>query len=92
MQEHIRAAGLFEWRNGDARQLSKLSASAVIREAESRHPGIKRLSPEKQAKRLAGITGIASQDILDALIAHDDENARNFTQQLRTLQQTRDRL
>ncbi|MEM8685024.1 MAG: DUF4350 domain-containing protein, partial [Pseudomonadota bacterium] len=90
--EHVRAAGLFDWRTGRANGLARSAIDALMHDAEIRHPGIGRLSPEKQAKRLAAITGMDAESILQALMLRDEDNARHFTQHMKTLQMTRDRL
>ena len=90
--EHVRAAGLFDWRSGRAERLARSAIDALLHDAEIRHPGIGRLSPEKQAKRLASITGMDAESVLQALMLRDEDNARQFTQHMKTLQMTRDRL
>ena len=90
--EHVRAAGLFDWRTGRAERLARSAIEALLHDAEIRHPGIGRLSPEKQAKRLSTITGMDAESVLQALMLRDEDNARQFTQHMRTLQMTRDRL
>ncbi|MEM6514146.1 MAG: DUF4350 domain-containing protein [Pseudomonadota bacterium] len=90
--EHVRAAGLFDWRSGRAEGLARSAIDALLHDAEYRHPGIGRLSPEKQAKRLAAITGMSADSVLQALMLRDEDNPRQFTQHMKTLQTTRDRL
>ncbi len=90
--EHVRAAGLFDWRTGRAERLARSAIDALLHDAEIRHPGIGRLSPEKQARRLSTITGMDAESVLQALMLRDEDNARQFTQHMRTLQMTRDRL
>ena len=90
--EHVQAAGQFGWRNHGTLALAKSSAAAVMHEAEFRHPGIGRLSPEKQAEQLSKMTGVPAQDILDALVGLTVPRQREFTHNMQALQQIRKEL
>jgi hypothetical protein len=92
LMEHITAAGLFEWRHSDKEALAESTITALIHDAEIRHPGIERLTLEQQARRLAKISGLPVQDIADALATADGLKPRVFTKHMQTLQETRDRL
>jgi hypothetical protein len=63
-----------------------------MHEAESRHPGIGRLSMENQAKQIAKLTGLSAQDIMDVLINQDIPRHREFTHNMQALQRIRKKL
>jgi len=90
--EHIEAAGRFSWRRGDATPLAHAARDALLHDAEIRHPGLGRLSPEKQSERLAAITGMEKTTVYAALYLDDDERKRSFTDRLKTLQTLREHL
>ena len=90
--EHVGAAGQFVWRNHGAKALAGSSTAAVMHEAESRHPGIGRLSMENQAKQIAKLTGLSAQDIMDVLINQDIPRHREFTHNMQALQRIRKKL
>lgn len=90
--EHVRAAGLFVWRNHGARALETSSTAAVMHEAESRYPGINRLPMEAQAKQIARMTGLPAQAILDILPNRDEPQHREFTHNMQALQRIRKKL
>lgn len=90
--EHVKAAGHFIWRNGGAAALARSSTDAVMHEAEFRHPGISRLSPENQAKQIARLTGLPAQEIMDVLVNQDIPRHREFTHDMQTLQRIRKKL
>lgn len=68
--EHVRASGEFAWRHDGAETLTAAVRSALIDAADRRHPGIARLSLEKQAERIAHLTGRSVAEV-DALLAPD---------------------
>lgn len=90
--EHVTAAGQFVWRNHGAKALAQSSTAAVMHEAESRHPGIGRLSMENQAKQIARLTGLSAQDIMDVLINQNMPRHREFTHNMQALQGIRKKL
>ncbi len=90
--EHVGAAGRFVWRNHGAVALAKSSAAAVMHEAEARHPGIGRLSAQEQAKRIARMTGLSAQAILDVLVNQGEPRQREFTHNMQALQRMRKEL
>lgn len=90
--EHVGAAGHFVWRNQGAAALASSSAAAVLHEAEVRHPGIGRLSAERQAEQIARMTNLPAQAILDVLVDQDEPRHREFTQNMRALQRIRKEL
>ena len=87
--EHIRAAGHFVWRNHGAGALAASSAAAIMHVAESRHPGISRLSVQGQARQIARMTGLPAQAILDVLANRDEPRHREFTHNMQSLQRIR---
>ena len=92
IMEHVRAAGNFAWRHRAARDLVASSTAAIMHEAEFRHPGIGRLSLEKQSKRIAKMTDMPAAVVFDALGNQHVPKQRDFTKLMRTLQQIRKRL
>ncbi len=90
--EHISAAGHFVWRNHGAKALAGSSTAAVMHEAESRHPGIGRLSPENQARQIAKLTGLSAQEIMDVLVNQSIPRHREFTHDMQALQRIRKKL
>lgn len=90
--EHVRAAGHFVWRNHGAKTLAGSSTAAVMHEAESKHPGIGRLSAEKQARQIAKLTGLSAQEIMDVLVNQTFPRHRDFTHNMQALQRIRKKL
>lgn len=90
--EHVGAAGHFAWRNNGAGVLAASSAAAVMHDAESRHPGISRLSALSQAKQLARMTGLPAQAITDALTGSGQPRHRDFTHDMQALQRIRKKI
>ncbi len=90
--EHVRAAGHFAWRNDGSYELSRSAATALIHDAESRHPGISQLAADKQARRLSQITGLDAQDILDALTDRGNPRHREFIQHMQSIMKIRNEL
>ena len=90
--EHVKAAGHFVWRNHGAKALAGSSTAAIMHEAESRHPGIGRLSAEKQARQIARLTGLSPQEIMDVLVNQNIPSHREFTHNMQALQRIRKKL
>ena len=90
--EHVAAAGHFAWRHHGTVGLARSSIDALIHDAEIRHPGISRLSPDKQAQALARLSGLDAQKILDILLSHSESQHREFTSNIQDLQKLRKRL
>lgn len=90
--EHIRAAGHFVWRHHGAKVLAACSAAAVMHDAESRHPGISRLSVEKQAALIARMTGQSAQAVMDVLLHQEEPRRREFAHNMQLLQTIRKEL
>ncbi len=89
INEHVSAAGAFTWRNAGSEALLESAITALINDAERRHPGIGRLPMEKQAESLGHLTGIDANLIFNAMIAADGERAREFTDNIQLLQTIR---
>jgi len=90
--EHVKAAGRFVWRNHGAKALADSSTAAVMHEAEYKHPGIRRLSAQDQARQIAKMTGLTAQEILDVLVTHNAPRHREFTHNMQALQRIRKQL
>jgi len=90
--EHIDATAAFSWRHRSDDVLMKSAVEELLQAAERRHPGLGRLSLDKQARRLAAMTGRSPQKILDALSADADHRPRDFLHQIRILQSIRNDL
>ena len=90
--EHVGAAGHFAWRNNGASVLAASSAAAVMHDAETRHPGISRLSAQSQARQLAKMTGLPAQAIADALTGSGQPRQRDFTHDMQALQRIRKKI
>ncbi len=90
--EHVAAAGHFAWRHYGTATLATSSIKALIHDAESRHPGLGRLSADDQAKYLAQLSGVPAQTILDVLLSRDESRHREFTHNVQNLQKVRKRL
>ena len=89
INEHVSAAGAFTWRNAGSEALLESAITALINDAERRHPGIGRLPMEKQAESLGHLTGIDANVIFNAMIAADGERPREFTDNIQLLQTIR---
>ena len=89
INEHVSAAGAFTWRNAGSEALLESAITALINDAERRHPGIGRLPMEKQAESLGHLTGIDPNVIFNAMIAADGERPREFTDNIQLLQTIR---
>lgn len=90
--EHVSASGRFVWQMKASRALVAASVSAVLRKAERRHPGIGRLSREKQAVAIAHMVDEDPAEVLQALIAHAEDRPREFAQHMKLLQTIRNGL
>jgi len=90
--EHVKAAGHFVWRNHGAKALAGSSTAAILHEAESKHPGIGRLSAENQARQIAKLTGLSAQEIMDVLVNQNIPRHRDFTHNMQALQRIRKKL
>ena len=90
--EHVKAAGHFVWRNHGAKALADSSTAAIMHEAETKHPGIGRLSAEKQARQIAKLTGLSAQEIMDVLVNRNIPRHRDFTHNMQALQRIRKKL
>lgn len=89
INEHVSAAGAFTWRNAGSEVLVQSAVTALINDAERRHPGIGRLPMEKQAESLGHLTGIDVNVIFNAMLAADGERPREFTDNIQLLQTIR---
>jgi hypothetical protein len=92
IMEHVRAAGNFAWRNRAVGDLVASSTAAIMHEAEFRHPGIGRLSLEKQSRWIARMTDMPVDVVFDALGNQHVLKHRDFTRLMKTLQQIRKKL
>ena len=90
--EHVSASGRFIWQMKASRSLVAASVSAVLHKAERRHPGIGRLSREKQAVAIAHLVDEDPAEILQALTAHAEDHPREFSQHMKLLQKIRNGL
>ncbi|MDX1515472.1 MAG: DUF4350 domain-containing protein [Woeseiaceae bacterium] len=90
--EHIRAAGRFVWRQRGAGDLGDSAVTALVHDAERRHPGIGRLPRQQQARVIAKITGRDPEAVFDVMNQAGDHRHRFFTQQMATLQSIRNDL
>lgn len=90
--EHIGAAGHFAWRHHGTVTLANSSIEALIHDAEAKHPGMSRLSPDAQAVQLSNLSGIPAQRILDILLNRSESRHREFTHNIQDLQKVRNRL
>ncbi len=90
--EHVRAAGRFAWHHDGIDGLGRAAVATTLHRAEARHPGISRLPATRQAQRLAHITGLPEQRILDALVSPGTPQHREFIDNLRTLHTIREML
>jgi hypothetical protein len=89
IREHVGAAGHFVWRHDGASALAESAAAAVMHTAEYRHPGISRLPMQKQAQRIAAMTGMSETAILNVLMDRAERRHREFTRNMQTLQSIR---
>ncbi|MBT8104066.1 MAG: DUF4350 domain-containing protein [Woeseiaceae bacterium] len=90
--EHIHASGLFVWRHAGRFSLRESSTGALLREADTRHPGLSRLARTKQAEAIARITGQSAQWVLDVLTGSEEKGQRGFTQDIQRIQEIRKEL
>ncbi len=90
--EHIMASGLFAWRRRGADNLYRSATQALLHDADAKHPGLTRLSAEKQAASIARITGMPVEKVMDALGGLADGRQRDFTHSMQKLQTIRKEL
>lgn len=90
--EHVRAAGVFSWRQRGSDDLAKSVVKTVLHEAESRHPGIGRLPLRRQAEQIAQMTGRDPAKVFQVLASAGDHRHREFTQHVSILQRIRKEL
>ena len=90
--EHVSAAGHFTWRHHNAAELVASSTAAIMHRAEFRHPGIRRLAADAQARQIAKMTRLDVESVFDALHNQHHTSHREFTRLMKTLQRIRKNL
>lgn len=90
--EHISAAGVFVWRNDGGETLARSATEALIDQAESRHMGIGRQTPQRQAEIIAHVTGMSAQKVIDILTGPDGHRPKDFIHNMQKLQSIRKQL
>lgn len=87
--EHVAAAGEFAWRHDGAQALTAAVRHALIDAADRRHPGIGRLSPQKQAERIAHLSGRPADEVYALLQPDAVERPLEFAHVINELKHLR---
>jgi hypothetical protein len=87
--EHVRAAGLFQWRHGAAPALLAAVREAVMARVRERHPSFDSLDPAQQAERLAMLADLPSARVASALAFQTDSEAGRFAKDVAILEKIR---
>ena len=89
LMEHVRAAGLLQWRRGGSGALLGAVRDAVLARMRERHPGFASLSPGEQARRLATLSGVAEARVADALAFQSEPDPGRFAAKIAILEKLR---
>jgi hypothetical protein len=89
LMEHVRAAGLFQWRRGAAPALLSAVREAVLARVRERHPSFISLDPAQQAERLAALADLPSDRVRAALAFQSDGEAGRFAKDVAVLEKIR---
>jgi len=90
--EHVQAAGIFLWRHDGSNELAQSAAQLLLHDAETRHPGLGRLSMQQQAEAIARMTGMSPQAVLDVLNGSPGKRQREFVDDMKSVQTIRKEL
>ena len=89
LMEHVRAAGLFQWRRGAAPALLAAVREAVLARVRERHPSFTSLDPAQQAERLAQLADLPRARVSAALAFQTDSEAGRFAKDVAVLEKIR---
>jgi Domain of unknown function (DUF4350) len=89
LMEHVRAAGLFQWRRGAAPALLAAVREAVLARVRERHPSLTALDPAQQAERLAQLADLPRERVSAALAFQTDSEAGRFAKDVAVLEKIR---
>lgn len=92
LMEHVRASGSFLLRNGGFDTLVSAVRSALVRRIQQRHPQWLLLSGTARAARVAEHTGLAAEEIEDALESASSTQRETLVKRIATLEAIRKRL
>jgi hypothetical protein len=87
--EHVKAAGIFVWRHDGSDALAGSVAQLLLHDAEVQHPGLGRLSVQRQAEAIARLTGMTPSAVLDVLHGQPGRRHREFTHDMKSAQTIR---
>jgi hypothetical protein len=89
LMEHVRAAGLLQWRRGGARALLEATREALLARMRERHPAFHSLEPAQQAEQLARLSGLPRERVLAALEFRKQVDPARFAGDVATLEKLR---
>jgi Domain of unknown function (DUF4350) len=89
LMEHVRAAGLLQWRRGGGGALVAAVRDAVIQRMRERHPGFESLTPSEQARRLESMSGVPEAKVADVLAFRSESDPARFTAKIAILEKLR---
>ena len=92
LMEHVRASGNFLLRNGGFDTLVRAVRSALLRRVQQRHPQWLHLDARARVQRVAEHTGLAPEDIEDALESAIPTHRDRLVKRIATLEAIRKRL
>jgi hypothetical protein len=92
LMEHVRASGSFLLRNGGFDTLVSAVRSALLRRVQQRHPQWLLLDARARVQRVAEHTGLAADEIEDALESATSTRRDTLVKRIATLEAIRKRL
>ncbi|MFI5314808.1 MAG: DUF4350 domain-containing protein [Myxococcota bacterium] len=89
LMEHVRAAGLLQWRRGGGGALLAATRDAVLARMRERHPGFESLAPDDQVRRLETLSGLPRERLADALAFQAESDPGRFAAKIAILEKLR---
>lgn len=89
LMEHVRAAGLLQWRRGGSGALLAATREALLERARTRYPAFESLTPAQQAAHLASRSGLAPERIAEALAFRSAPDPGRFAGDVAILEKLR---
>jgi hypothetical protein len=92
LMEHVKASGSFLLRNAGLDTLVSAVRSALLRRIQQRHPQWLLLGAQARVERVAEHTGLAAEEIEDALESASPTQRETLVKRIATLEAIRKRL